>query len=114
MSPGQGTFFNANQQENAPADGKDDGAGDEGDVADRSSMNDSRASSLEIQDEEDLEYGSEVDGMFDRDNEQLMVSRCHNHGFAKLDLAHLAGKYQSKSAPKLTISQEEEHDQYFE
>lgn len=51
---------------------------------------DSRASSIEIQDEEDLEYGSEVDDAEDQDHElQLMANKCHNHGFHKLDLSHL-------------------------
>jgi len=57
-----------------------------------------------------LEYGSEVDDAEDGDHELLMINKCHNHGYPKLDMSHLIGKHQSKSAPKLTITHEEEYD----
>jgi len=51
-----------------------------------------------------------VDDAEDGDHELLMINKCHNHGYPKLDMSHLIGKHQSKSAPKLTITHEEEYD----
>jgi len=65
----------------------------------QSSLNDSRASTSELQDEEDLEYGSEVNG--DDHDDYPFANACHNHGWPRLDLSHGA-KHFNRSAPKLT------------
>ena len=76
----------------------------------RSSKNESN-SSLDLEDEEDLEYGSEDEN--DQFDNELMVNKTHNHGMARLDLGLLEGKYRTRSAPKINITEEENADEYF-